>query len=290
MPNYKIFQDNPDQARIKIFGSQNVALNTDSTGNLSITSTGLAVTAPANGLLVTAPATGLSITPPAGGLTITSTGLAVTAPANGLLVTAPATGLSITPPAGGLTITSTGLAVTAPANGLLVTAPATGLSITPPAGGLTITSTGLAVTAPANGLLVTAPDTGLSITPPAGGLTITSTGLAVLSNLVTTDVSATRANVTDTAGSPDTSYTVLNLRTWTFGVVNASTTIAPATVKLQISPDGSSWIDEAGPVTLNTGDVTTLVSAIFLKYARIYYAAVDSNSAVTLNIFFQGQS
>ncbi len=80
------------------------------------------------------------------------------------------------------------------------------------------------------------------------------------------------------------------MRTWSFGVVNASTTIAPATVKLQISPDGTSWLDEAGPVTLNTGDVTSLVSSIFLKYARVYYAAVDAASAVTLNIFFQGQS
>jgi len=227
MPNFKIFQDNPDQARIKIFGDQNLALSQDSTGNLGITSTGLA------------------ITPPANGLAITSTGLAITAPANGLTVTAPAEGLSITPPVGGL-------------------------SITPPADGLSITSTGLA------------------ITPPAGGLMITSTGLAV--QTATTDVSEVLANITDTAGSPDTTYNVLNLATWSFGVVNASTTIAPATVKLQISPDGTNWLDNAGPVTLNTGDVTALVATLFLKYARIYYAAVNAASAVTLNIFFQGKA
>lgn len=40
MPNYKIFQDNPDKARIKIYGSMDVALNTDTAGNLGITSTG----------------------------------------------------------------------------------------------------------------------------------------------------------------------------------------------------------------------------------------------------------
>ena len=254
MPNFKIFQDNPDQARIKIFGSQNVALNTDAGGNLAITSTGLAVTAPVNGLLVTAPAEGLAIT---------------------------STGLAITAPAGGLAITSTGLAVTAPVNGLLVTAPAeglaitsTGLAITAPAGGLAITSTGLAVTAPANGLLVTAP----------------AEGLPVQSLAATTDVTEVLANITDTAGSPDETRTVLNLRTWSLGVVNASTTNAPATVKLQISPDGTTWLDDAGPVTLNTGDVTALVSSIFLKYARVYYAAVNAASAVTLNVFFQGQT
>lgn len=58
MPNYKVFQDNPDQARIKIYGNQDLAVNTDISGNLGITSTGL------------------SITPPTAGLTITSTGLA----------------------------------------------------------------------------------------------------------------------------------------------------------------------------------------------------------------------
>ncbi|MBO8127808.1 MAG: hypothetical protein H0Z39_01200 [Peptococcaceae bacterium] len=255
MPNFKIFQDTPDQARIKIYGSQDVALNTDSTGNMGITSTGLSVTAPANGLMVTAPAEGLSITPPASGLNITSTGLSVTAPANGLMVTAPAEGLSITPPASGLNITSTGLSVTAPANGLMVTAPAEGLSIT----------------------------------PPSSGILITSTGLAVERSLATTDVSTTVGNFSDTAGAPDTTYNVLQQSSYTFGIVNASTTIAPATVKLQISPDGTNWIDHVGPITLQTGDVDTLVASIFLKYARVYYAAVDSNSPVTLNIFFQGQ-
>ncbi|HIE12882.1 MAG TPA: hypothetical protein EYP63_05590 [Desulfotomaculum sp.] len=242
MPNFKIFQDDADKARIKIYGSQNVALSTDSTGNM----------------VVTAPAEGLSITPPSGGLSITP-------PASGLTVTAPAEGLSITPPTGGLSITppTGGLSVTPPASGLTVTAPAEGLSITPPTGGL-------------------------SITPPTDGLLITSAGLATA--LATTDVSAVRANFTDTAGSPDTTYTVLGVKTWTFGIYNASTDIAPATVKLQISPDSTNWIDHAGPITLNTGDVDTLVATVFLKYARVYYAAVDVNSAVTLNIFFQGQT
>ncbi|NPV73030.1 MAG: hypothetical protein HPY89_04425 [Pelotomaculum sp.] len=262
MPNFKIFQDNPDQVKVKIFGSNNVAFNTDSLGNLAITSTGLAITAPANGLA------------------ITSTGLAITAPANGLTVTAPASGLSITPPTGGL-------AITPPANGLTITS--TGLAITAPANGLTITSTGLAITAPANGLTVTAPASGLSITPPANGILITSTGLAVA--VGTTDVSATRANITDTAGTPDTTYNVLGLSTWTFGVVNVSTVAnAQALVKLQISPDATTWQDEAGPVTINQNSMTTLVAQTFLKYARVYYSAVNASSAVTLNIFFQGQS
>ena len=202
MANFKIFQDNPDQAKVKIFGGNNAALNTDSSGNLTITSTGLA--------------------------------------------------------------------------------------ITPPTDGLAITSTGLAITAPTNGLTVTAAASGLSITPPTGGLLITSAGLAMIS--ATTDVSATLANITDTAGSGDTPYTVLGVETWTFGVVNSSlATNAQALVKMQISPDGTNWLDEAGPVTINQNGLTTLVTSIFLKYARVYYSAVNAASAVTLNIFFQGE-
>lgn len=200
MPNYKIFQDNPDQARIKIYGSNNVAFATDSSGNLT------------------------------------------------------------------------------------VTAPAAGLSITPPSGGLSIT-------APANGLTVTAPAEGLSITPPTSGLLITSTGLRVLSDLATTDVSTTRANITDTAGTPDTTYNVLGLKEWTFGIVNSSlATNAQALVKLQISPDAANWMDNTSSVTINQNGVDALVASIFLKYARVYYSAVNASSAVTLNIFFQGQS
>ncbi|KLU62988.1 hypothetical protein CEB3_c06510 [Peptococcaceae bacterium CEB3] len=281
MPNFKIFQDVPDQARIKIFAGNDVAVNADTAGNLGITSTGLAVTAPVNGLTVTAPASGLSVTPPSGGLSVTP----------------PTGGLAITPPTNGLSITSTGLAVTAPANGLTVTAPASGLSITPPTGGLaitpptnglSITSTGLAVTAPANGLMVTAPASGLSITPPASGLLVTG---SLVSTVATTDVSATRANIVDTGGTPDTTYDVLGVRTWTFGVVNNSTAAnAQAHVKLQISPDAAAWQDDpTGTVTISQNGLATFVSSIFLKYARLYYSAVNAASAVTLNIFYQGQ-
>ncbi|MFZ5646844.1 MAG: DUF6385 domain-containing protein [Bacillota bacterium] len=136
---------------------------------------------------------------------------------------------------------------------------------------------------------ITPPTGGLSITPPTNGLLITSAGLATA--LATTDVSATRANFTDTGGTPDTTYTVLGIKEWTFGLVNNSlATNAQATVKLQISPDATTWIDHAGPVTINQNAADTLVASIFLKYARVYYAAVNASSAVTLRIYFQGQT
>lgn len=102
-------------------------------------------------------------------------------------------------------------------------------------------------------------------------------------------MSAIRANITNTAGSGDTTYNVLAIPTWTFGVVNAATAAnAQALVTLQISPDGTNWLNEAGPVTINQNSLTSLVSSVFLKYARVFYS-VNAASAVMLNIYFQGQ-
>ena len=168
MPNYKIFQDVPDQARVKIYGVNNLAVNQDASGNVGITSLGLAVTAPANGLLVT-------------------------------------------------------------------------------------------------GVLATA--------------------------MAITDVSTTRANITNTSGTPDTAYNVLGINVWTLSAINASTVAnAQAVVKLQTSPDASTWQDDpSGSVTINQNSLASFVSTVFLKYARLYYSAVNAASSVTLNIFFQGQ-
>jgi len=89
----------------------------------------------------------------------------------------------------------------------------------------------------------------------------------------------------------DTAYNVLELRTWSFGVVNAAAAAEnQALVKLQISPDGNTWKDDTSVVTINQNVLGTLVTSTFLKYARISYAAVNASSAVTLNIFFQGQN
>jgi len=246
MPNFKIIQDVPDQARIKIFGSENDALITTNGGYLSVTAPvgGLSITAPTSGLLVTASPDGLS----------------VTGPVNGIIVTAPASGLS----------------VTAPTNGLLVTASPDGLS----------------VTGPVNGIIVTAPASGLSVTPPSGGLLITSEGLSVISALATTDVTEAKIGLVDTAGSPSNTYTVLSVATYSFGLVNESTSAAnaQATAQLQLSPDGVVWFNDSSVVTLSPSSSNGLVSDIFLKYARVYYAAVNAASAVDLTIFFQGQS
>jgi hypothetical protein len=127
-------------------------------------------------------------------------------------------------------------------------------------------------------------------TDSTGAVVITSPSLSVETTVATTDVSAVIPDITDTDGSPDETRLTLGLRTWTLGVLNGPDSEGEASVKLQLSPDADNWMDEAAAVTLDVGDVASLVATTFLKYARVYYAAVNAASAITLSIFFQGQS
>lgn len=208
MPNFKIIQDVADQARVKIYGSENQALKTDSSGYLAVTAT-----------------------------------------TGGLLVTADAAGLT----------------VKAPTGGVLVTADAAGLLVTSSADGLT-------VKAPTGGLLVTA-----------------SSSLPVISSLSTTDVVEPFTNVSSTNFTGSTTRTVLGYAEYSFGIVN-NTTDGNCIVKLQISPDGSIWFDNGSEVTLTPQTATALVSSMFLKYARVYYAAANEATPVDLTIYFQAQT
>jgi hypothetical protein len=241
MPNFKIFQDNPDQLKIKIHGSNNVAFNTDTSGNLAITTTGLAVTGNIN----------------VGTVTVTSTGLAVTGNIN----------------VGTVTVTSTGLAVTGNIN----------------VGTVTVTSTGLAVTGNINVGTVT-------VTTGSGSLAVcigTGQSSVSIDNHGSTDVSETIANKTSTSYSGATSRTVLGYNAWTFALKNTSlATNAQALVQIQMSATAaaeSDWVQEVSPVTINQNEVRFLTSSLLIKYARVYYAAVNASSAITLSIVYQAQ-
>jgi len=218
MPNFKIFQDVPDQVRVKIYGSNNTAFNTDASGNLTITSTGLAITTGGGTLSVSLGTGAMSVTTGSGSLSVSL---------------------------------GTGA-----------------MSVTTGSGSLSV-SIGTGAT---------------TVTTGSGQLSISVDTRAV------SDASETVANVSNTSYSGATPRVVEALPTWTFAVKNtAAAAQNQAVVKLQISPNQTDWIDEAGPVTLSQNDITALVSAVHLKYARVVYQAVNAASAVTLSIFFQAQ-
>ena len=105
---------------------------------------------------------------------------------------------------------------------------------------------------------------------------------------VTTDVAATANAYSSVTGDPGDTYSVLDLTKYSLTAVNNSTAGNQAIVKLQISPDGTNWTDDTSYVTLNSGSIYGLVASTYMKYARVYYAAVNAASAVTLNFYFQG--
>ncbi|MBP2662836.1 MAG: hypothetical protein H6Q71_784 [Firmicutes bacterium] len=123
-------------------------------------------------------------------------------------------------------------------------------------------------------------------------LPITTNGelLPVSVALATTDVVFDPiANIT--GGGPGFERQVLGLGQWTYGVVNNSISGRNALAYLQMSPDGSNWLNDGSTHTIAYNGTAALVAGVFLKYARVYYYAQDAtNSAVTLNVFFQGNT
>lgn len=121
-----------------------------------------------------------------------------------------------------------------------------------------------------------------------------STGaLEVVSALATTDLSYSWTDITSEDGQPDTDheYSVLNYNEWSLGLTSPITTSGDVWVQLQISPDGDFWIDNGARVTLSGYSAGVLVADKFLKYARIYYGAVNSTATVgTLTVYFQAQA
>ncbi|WP_220387723.1 DUF6385 domain-containing protein, partial [Sporomusa ovata] len=138
------------------------------------------------------------------------------------------------------------------------------------------------------------PISATTITPISAdtALPITTNGelLPVSVSLATTDVVfPSLTGITN--GGPGFERQVLGLGQWTYGVVNASPSPNNAITYLQISPDGNNWIKDGATYTIAYNGTAALVAGVFLKYARVYYYAQDAtNSAVTLNVFFQGNT
>lgn len=73
----------------------------------------------------------------------------------------------------------------------------------------------------------------------------------------------------------------------TFIVKNTGT--PNADVKLQISADGSTWLDEGDPRVVAGGATVTLVPATFLKFARLAHRSSVAGQPTTLDVTVQAQ-
>jgi hypothetical protein len=306
MPNFKIFQDNPDQARVKIYGNKDIAINEDFFGNIGITASGLAVTGIIDvgtvtvttgaGQLSVCISQSISVTTGSGSLSVCiGTGaLTVTIPES-ISVTTGSGSLSVCIGTGALTVTiPESISVTTGSGSLSVCIGTGALTVTIPESISVTTGSGsLSVCIGTGALTVTIPES-ISVTTGSGSLSVCiGTGqLSVsLDQLGTTEITenVTTASTSYSGASPQV---ILNQNAWTFAVKNTSLANAQALAQVQLSATAateSDWLQDVIPVTLNQNSLAFLTTSLLMKYARVYYAAVNSASLVALNIIFVAQ-
>jgi len=82
---------------------------------------------------------------------------------------------------------------------------------------------------------------------------------------------------------------ISNENSYAFFVNNTSDTIS-ATLKVQLSPNNTVWVDDGDEVPLVGVGATILTSNKYLKYIRIGYKSTVAASPASLDIIFQSQS
>jgi hypothetical protein len=291
LPNFKIIQDMPDQARIKIYGTNDVAINTDTLGNLAITTLGnaLAITTLGNAMSITTSGNALAITTLGNAMSITTSGnaLAITTLGNALAITTLGNAMSITTSGNALAITTLGdaLAITTLGNAMSITTSGNALAITTLGNALAITTLG-------NAMSITTSGNALAITTLGNPMSITvASPIPVTGSLAISDVTYPTGTFSGAGAALITpNQDVLGMSKWSWIAYNTSTeTDASAIVKMQGSPDNVRWLDNSSVVTLGQYGITCMVPSYFLKYSRVYYSAAGSTNT-SLNVYFQGQS
>ena len=96
--------------------------------------------------------------------------------------------------------------------------------------------------------------------------------------------------VTTTNTFSGTGQDIATWRTFSFFVANASSTAVSATIKIQISPDNTTWVDDGAEYTLAQNEATVLVTSRYLRYARVAYQSAVADTPADLSITFQAQS
>ena len=288
MPNFTVFNTNPDHLRTLIFGQDATGIArpvaTDENGNvLTVLMNGTI----GNLTISAATITGGTLTNLLNG-TITSV-MGATITAGTLSTVTSVLGATIT--AGTLTnllngtITSV-MGATITAGTLSTVSNVLGATIT--AGTLTnllngtITSV-LGATITAGTLSTVSNVLGATIT--AGTLSsVTSISQKSFYENQNTDV------VTGNAFSAITAVTTSTLGTYSFFVYNKGPGTAKVDARVEISANGTNWFDDVDTVTgIAVGSVDVLVPQRFLKYTRLSYRSSSSGNATTIDVIFNAQ-
>ncbi|ADG05914.1 DUF6385 domain-containing protein [Kyrpidia tusciae] len=81
--------------------------------------------------------------------------------------------------------------------------------------------------------------------------------------------------------------TTANLGTYSFFVYNAGPN--PANLNVEISANGTNWYIDVSSPGLAAGSVDVLVPSRFLKYTRLSYASATTGASTTIDVFFNAQ-
>ncbi|MCL5677552.1 MAG: DUF6385 domain-containing protein, partial [Firmicutes bacterium] len=119
----------------------------------------------------------------------------------------------------------------------------------------------------------------------AGTVTV-SGGSINLNSRAFTEASQTVASTT-TALAGATARDISDKTAASFFVHNASAD--SAFVRIDISPDATTWAADIATSTLAGNAVDVLVNQKFLKYARVAYATATAGATVTINVIWQAQ-
>ncbi|GAV22145.1 DUF6385 domain-containing protein [Carboxydothermus pertinax] len=111
----------------------------------------------------------------------------------------------------------------------------------------------------------------------------------LLSSTIRTFSEYTEAVITGDTYTGSTAQDVSTMATYTMFVKNTGATNS-ATVKLQISPNNSDWLDDSAEVTLTPGSSTAFTVSTFLRYIRVAYKSTLPGQSTDLSVIFQGQS
>lgn len=272
MPNFKIFQDIPNQAKIQIYGSGTQPIQTDETGNLSVTG-GVAI----NGTPTVTGSVSINGTP-----TVTGS-----VSINGTPTVTGSVSINGTPTiTGSVSIDGTPTVTgSVSINGTPTVTGSVSINGTPTVTG-SVSINGTPTVTGSVSINGTPTVTGsVSINGTPGVLTTVATTEAIQSDIVSNTTAYT-------AYPADPGFNVLNIPSWSFGIVNTSGVTSDfAKLQLQLSPDGNTWINDSSTTLGATASnvAAMLWSGRVLKYARIQYGNNTSTSNITLNIYFQGQ-
>ena len=250
MPNFSVFNKDVDSLRVKIFGSSNTnPIQVDASGNLIIGAGTVTVT----GGTISALSAG----------TVTVSGGTISALSAGTVTISGGTISTVSALSAG-TVTISGGTISALSAG-------------------TVTISGGTISALSAGTVTIS---GGTISALSAGTVTVSGGSINLNSRAFTEASETvGSTTTDLAGA--TARNISDKFTYSFFVHNTSDD--SAYVRIDISPDNTTWYPDIATSTLAGNAVDVLVNHKFLKYARAAYATATAGATVTINVIWQAQ-